>query len=69
MHYRSLGRAGVKVSVVGLGGNQFGGKVDVDATRRIVHHAMDMGINFIDTADTYSRGLSEEALSFALSGR
>ncbi len=69
MHYRSLGRAGVKVSVVGLGGNQFGGKVDVDATRRIVHHAMDMGINFIDTSNTYSRGLSEEALSFALSGR
>lgn len=69
MNYRTLGRSGVKVSVLGLGGNQFGGKVDVDSTSRIVHHALDLGVNFIDTADVYSRGKSEEALGIALHGR
>jgi aryl-alcohol dehydrogenase-like predicted oxidoreductase len=69
MDYRSLGHAGVKVSAVGLGGNQFGAKVDRAATERIVHHAMDLGVNFIDTADVYGRGASEEALGAALAGR
>jgi len=69
MEYRNLGRSGVKVSTVGLGGNQFGGKVDRAATERIIHHALDLGVNFIDTADVYSRGRSEEVLGAALSGR
>ena len=70
MEYRLLGRSGVRVSAIGLGGNQFGGKVDAAGTARIVHHAMDLGVNFIDTADVYSqRGRSEEALGQALQGR
>lgn len=69
MEYRTLGRSGVKVSVIGLGGNQFGGKVDKAGTERIVHHAMDQGVNFIDTADVYGRGKSEEVLGPALAGR
>ncbi len=70
MEYRSLGRSGVKISTIGLGGNQFGAKVNVEETARIVHHAMDLGVNFIDTADVYSgRGKSEEALGAALAGR
>lgn len=69
MEYRSLGRSGVKASAVGLGGNQFGGKVDGAGTARIVHAAMDLGVNFIDTADVYSRGRSEEVLGAALTDR
>lgn len=69
MEYRLLGRSGVRVSAIGLGGNQFGAKVDVAATARIVHHAMDQGVNFIDTSDSYGRGNSETALGHALKGR
>ena len=69
MEFRKLGRAGVKVSAVGLGCNQFGGKVDREGTRAIVHRALDLGINFFDTADVYgNRGGSEEFLGGALSG-
>ncbi len=70
MDYRNLGRAGVKVSAVGLGCNQFGGKVDREGTRAIVHHALDLGINFFDTADIYgNQGGSEELLGDALAGQ
>jgi aryl-alcohol dehydrogenase-like predicted oxidoreductase len=70
MEYRNLGRAGVKVSAVGLGCNQFGGKVDREGTRAIVHHALDLGINFFDTADIYgNQGGSEELLGDALAGQ
>jgi aryl-alcohol dehydrogenase-like predicted oxidoreductase len=69
MEYRRLGRSGLKISVVGLGGNQFGGKVDQAGTARIVHSAMERGLNFIDTADVYSQGRSEEFLGAALAGR
>jgi aryl-alcohol dehydrogenase-like predicted oxidoreductase len=69
MEYRRLGSSGLKVSVVGLGSNQFGGKVDRAGTERIVHGAMELGVNFIDTADVYSRGGSEEVLGAALEGR
>jgi len=69
MEYRNLGRAGVKVSAIGVGCNQFGGKVDRDGTKAIVHHALDLGINFFDTADVYgNRGGSEENLGAALEG-
>jgi 1-deoxyxylulose-5-phosphate synthase len=69
MEYRNLGRAGVKVSALGIGCNQFGGKVDQDETKAIVHRALDLGINFFDTADVYSGGVSEEFLGAALEGQ
>jgi aryl-alcohol dehydrogenase-like predicted oxidoreductase len=70
MQYRTLGRSGVKISAVGVGCNQFGGVVDRDGTRAIVHRALDLGINFFDTADVYgNRGGSEEFLGDALAGQ
>jgi len=69
MQYRNLGRAGVKVSAIGIGCNQFGGKVDKAGTKTIVQQALDEGINFFDTADVYGgRGVSEEYLGAALEG-
>src|SRR5258706_12204691 len=70
MQYRQLGKAGVKVSAVGVGCNQFGSTVDREGTAAIVHRALDLGINFFDTADTYgNRGGSEGVLGHALAGR
>jgi len=69
MKYRQLGCSGVRVSVIGLGTNQFGGKVDQRGVEEIVHGALDLGINFIDTANIYQRGRSEETLGVALKGR
>ncbi len=70
MEYRQLGQAGVKVSAIGVGCNQFGNKVDRDGTRAIVQRALDLGINFFDTADVYgNRGGSEENLGAALAGQ
>ena len=69
MEYRRLGLAGAKVSVIGLGTNQFGGKVDQAAVNEIIDAALDMGINFIDTANMYQKGRSEEALGVALKGK
>jgi aryl-alcohol dehydrogenase-like predicted oxidoreductase len=69
MEYRSLGASGLKVSAVGLGTNQFGGKVDLETTTRIIHTALDLGINFIDTSDSYQGGRSEECIGKALEGR
>jgi aryl-alcohol dehydrogenase-like predicted oxidoreductase len=68
MEYRNLGKAGVKVSAIGIGCNQFGGKVDADGTKAVVRRALDEGINFFDTADVYSNGRSEEFLGAALEG-
>jgi aryl-alcohol dehydrogenase-like predicted oxidoreductase len=67
--YRQLGNSGVRVSVIGLGANQFGGKVDQQGVNEIVASALDAGINFIDTADVYGQGRSEETLGVALKGR
>ncbi|MFP4346212.1 MAG: aldo/keto reductase [Anaerolineales bacterium] len=69
MHYRQLGKSGVRVSAVGLGTNQFGGKVDQEGVRSIVDAALEMGVNFIDTANTYQDGRSESTLGIALEGR
>ena len=69
MEYRNLGRAGVKVSAIGIGCNQFGGKVNQDETKAIVNRALDLGINFFDTADVYSKGVSEEYVGAALAGQ
>ncbi|MDQ3699808.1 MAG: aldo/keto reductase, partial [Chloroflexota bacterium] len=69
MEYRQLGRSGLKVSAIGLGGNTFGNGADEAQTARIVHHALDVGVNFIDTADVYSRGVSEQYVGKAVAGR
>jgi len=59
----------LEVSVVGLGCNNFGWRVDAAATQKIVHAALDAGINFFDTADIYGGTQSEEFLGRALAGR
>lgn len=69
MEYRQLGTSGVRVSAIGLGTNQFGGKVDQQGVNEIIAGAIDLGINFIDTADVYTQGHSEETLGVALKGR
>jgi aryl-alcohol dehydrogenase-like predicted oxidoreductase len=70
MEQRTLGRTGVHVSPLCLGAMMFGawGEPDHDAGIRVIHRALDAGINFIDTADVYSRGESEEIVGKALSG-
>lgn len=68
MEYRQLGSAGVRVSAIGLGTNQFGGVVDQQGVNTIIAGALDQGINFIDTADVYTQGRSEETLGVALKG-
>jgi aryl-alcohol dehydrogenase-like predicted oxidoreductase len=69
MQYRQLGSAGVRVSAIGLGTNQFGGKVDQAGVNEIIDGAIDLGINLIDTADVYTGGNSEETLGHALRGK
>jgi len=71
MDMRTLGRTGVKVSPLCLGAMMFGGwgNPDHDDSVRIIHRALDAGINFVDTADVYSRGESEEIVAKALKGR
>ncbi|HLA82812.1 MAG TPA: aldo/keto reductase [Thermoleophilia bacterium] len=60
MEYRSLGRSGLKVSALGHGTNTFGRAVDAEGVAAILGQGKEVGINFIDTSDTYSRGMSEE---------
>lgn len=67
MTYRRLGDSGLVVSAVGLGGNNFGLHLDLDATRAVVDAALDLGVNLIDTSDSY--GTSEEVLGEVLDGR
>jgi aryl-alcohol dehydrogenase-like predicted oxidoreductase len=66
MEYRSLGRTGVKVSVLCLGCMMFGGKTEPEPSMDIIDRALDGGINFLDTANVYSRGRSEEVTGQAL---
>jgi aryl-alcohol dehydrogenase-like predicted oxidoreductase len=70
MEYRTLGGTGVKVSPLCLGAMMFGawGNPDHGESIRIIHRALDAGINFIDTADVYSAGESEEIVAEALAG-
>jgi aryl-alcohol dehydrogenase-like predicted oxidoreductase len=70
MEHRDLGSTGVKVSPLCLGAMMFGawGNTDHEDSIRIIHRALDAGINFIDTADVYSRGESEEIVGKALAG-
>src|SRR6476661_2989990 len=71
MDTRALGSTGVKVSPLCLGAMMFGawGETDHDKSIRIIHRALDAGLNFVDTADVYSRGESEEIVGKALKGR
>ncbi len=71
MELRPLGRTGVQVSPLCLGAMMFGewGTQDHDESIRIIHRALDAGINFIDTADVYSAGESEEIVGKAIAGR
>ena len=70
MLYRPLGDSGLMVSVTGLGCNNFGRRLDLDATRAVVDAALEAGITLLDTADTYGNGGgSEELLGEVLAGR
>ena len=71
MQYRTLGRTGIQVSPYALGAMMFGamGNPDHDEAVRMVHRALDAGINLVDTADMYSHGESEEIVGKALQGR
>lgn len=77
MRYRTLGERGPTVSVVGVGGNNFGSRLDEEGTKAVVHAALDAGITLFDTADTYggfgesggARGDGERLLGAALKGR
>ncbi len=69
MRYLSLGNSGLVVSAVGLGCNNFGGRLDSGGTRAVVDAAIDAGITLFDTADTYGGGGSEELLGEVLAGR
>ncbi|HLI11222.1 MAG TPA: aldo/keto reductase [Alphaproteobacteria bacterium] len=70
MELRNLGRSGLRVSLVGLGCNNFGGRIDLGASRKVVHKALDLGITLFDTADIYGeRGGSEDCLGQILGKR
>ena len=67
---RNLGRSGLRVSAIGLGCNNFGGRIDLEASRAVVHAALDNGITLLDTADVYGeKGGSETALGAILGPR
>ena len=68
MQYRQLGSTGLRVSTVGLGTNNFGFRMDEESSLRVAKFAVDQGINFFDTANSYGRGLSEERIGKALKG-
>jgi aryl-alcohol dehydrogenase-like predicted oxidoreductase len=70
MEYRQMGNSGVRVSVIGLGANRFGSpEVPQTEVNRIIDAALEAGVNFIDTANVYNDGRSEETLGEALKGR
>jgi aryl-alcohol dehydrogenase-like predicted oxidoreductase len=70
MILRNLGRSGLRVSLVGLGCNNFGGRMDLESSRRVIHKALDAGITLFDTADVYgNRGGSESVLGQVLGDR
>ena len=70
MELRNLGKSGLRVSVVGLGCNNFGGRIDQEATRKVIHRAFDLGINLFDTADIYGNlGGSETAMGEVMGSR
>jgi aryl-alcohol dehydrogenase-like predicted oxidoreductase len=66
LRYRHLGSSGLLVSEIGLGANPFGNEVDAAGARAIVHRALDLGVTYIDTADIYNDGRSEECVGQAI---
>lgn len=68
MEYRQLGSSGLQLSAVGLGTNNFGGRTDEQQSVTVVRQAVEEGITFIDTANIYGRGLSEERIGKAIQG-
>jgi len=70
VEHRNLGRSGLRVSLVGLGCNNFAGRIDLEATRRVIHKALDAGITLFDTADAYgNQGGSEDFMGQVLGER
>src|SRR6202161_426188 len=70
MEYRRLGDSGLKVSEIGLGCNNFGMRIDQDATNAVIDAAIEHGVTFLDTADVYGgAGKSEEMMGVALKGK
>ena len=69
MEYRRLGNSGFKVSEIGLGGNNFGTSANEEASINVINHALEIGINFIDTAVFYGDGRSEKIVGKALKGK
>jgi aryl-alcohol dehydrogenase-like predicted oxidoreductase len=69
MNYRRLGKSGLKVSEIGLGTNSYGVETDEPTAISIVDHALELGINFIDTAEMYTKGRSEEIVGKAIKGK
>jgi aryl-alcohol dehydrogenase-like predicted oxidoreductase len=70
MSFRTLGRSGLRVSPIGLGANNFGGRIDAEASRKVIDAAIEHGINFFDTADVYgNKGGSESIIGEVLGAR
>jgi aryl-alcohol dehydrogenase-like predicted oxidoreductase len=69
MRYRHLGNSGLEVSEIGLGTNNFGGRMDAAAAAAVIDRAVDLGVNMIDTANVYSKGLSEQYIGKAIKGK
>ncbi len=69
MEYRKLGNSGLEISEIGLGGNNFGWWADEQTSITVINNAIDAGINFIDTADMYGRGQSEEFVGKAVKSK
>jgi aryl-alcohol dehydrogenase-like predicted oxidoreductase len=69
INYRQLGRSGLRVSVYALGCNAFGGRADEAASTAVIHHALDNGVNLLDTANVYTQSRSETIIGRALKER
>ena len=69
MEYRRLGKSGLKISEIGLGCTDFGSRIGEKESIAVIRQALDAGINFIDTADVYGDGHSEEVIGKAVKGR
>ena len=69
MNYRKLGKSGLEVSVIGLGANNFGGRLDYETSDSVISQLFDVGINLIDTSNSYGNTLSEEYIGRSLEGR
>ena len=66
MKYRKLGNSGLEVSVVGLGANNFGGRLDYQSSNEVISQLFDIGINLIDTGDVYADGEGEKIIGKTL---